>query len=644
MAGINPPTLSPEETMAAIVERMNVLKASERPPLFDLNVSRRNAAGIPQQLASFSNATFDHITNPLRWLPQLLGGGEYTINVRHPDVPDRIGGPIPVNIDKTLPGMEPKAIDPRIARAPSWPGPTLVGGAYQEPAPTVAAGATALPWGNPFGSQVTTGYGMPTLMPAPQSDREREQAAQLAELRAQLARTEAEAKARAELESERRASAERLREAERKTEEAVRAAEARTAAQLAEMRATLATATTPKVDNGWKDLIALAMPLVQSMLNAQQEMRVLMLKTSEEQNRRQIEASEKQHAAQMAMIQAITAQKPGMSEEMKMLIESLKSNGNSGEAMASFMTKQLEAMGIMSRMATDLVTTAAELQLGDSEHPVTGMIRAAVDAMKSMSAGSREASQRIIPKKPQQPLPPGMTPQQYAQWQLQQQQARAQRAAAAAGRQPPPKAPPQPPAQQPPPQAQPQPQQAPVPVVTFTEPAAAPQPAGPVLMTTPDGRQVTHFDILKAGIEALRPPEEVVDYLVQLKNNDELSLKQKLDAVGGSPWQLIQQEFATGFLLKNKGYLKQLGEIIDARGVQEGWWEEEPDDDGEEEESEQEAGPTLVAVELGEATIPLEAAPAAPVPEAAAVVVAEPQPAVQAPFVAPAPPAPPKVS
>ncbi len=615
-----PATMQPiplEETHALIAQRAQVLKEQQKPALFDINVSRRNNSGVPQQLASFNNATMEHIMDPLRWLPQLLGGGEYILNVRHPDIPERIGGPIGVNIDKTLPGMEPKAIDPRITRLPTWSGPTLVGGAYNEPGPTTHAGATVVSAAALNGlPQVGLSHGSALSAQQPTPDRERELQAQLAELRASLARTEAEARARVELENERRASAEKLREAERRADEAVRNAEARTQQQLQEMRSQIAAAAAAAVpkENGWEKLLTVVIPIVQQVLQGQQETRLAMLKMNEEQNRRAIETSEKQHAMQMDLIKAVSA-KPGMSDEMRLLVETLKdrSSGNGNEAMAALMKSQLEGLGMMSRMATDLVQVASEIQLGDSEHPITGMMRAAIEAMKTMNAGAKDAAQRIVPKKPVQPLPQGMTPQQYAAWQQQQARARAAQAQAqaAAGRAAPPKQPgpqvvnvPPPPAPvaQAVPQAVPQPPPPAAPVIQPAEVThfAEPPAAEPQQMQTPDGRMVTHFDILKAGILEKKDAAEVVDYFVQLKNADEPSLKAALDKYSGSPWDLLKGELGMGFVMSNAKYLEELGETIDAAGVREGWWEEADDEEGEEggeseSQSETEVAPAEVA-------------------------------------------------
>lgn len=591
-----PQTFSPEDTLALIAERAKVLTEGGQPPVFDVNVSRKNPqTGIPNQIASFSNATLEHIIEPLRWLPMLCGGGEYVLNVRHPSVQGRIGGPILIPIDKSAPGMEPRAVNPNVTKLPTWMGPQFTG-----PWPegqSVPAGATV--HGNGF--QTTAGYGMLNLggtSPQQPVDRERELAAQLADLKAQNARIEAEARARAELESERRQNDARLREVQTQAERDRRESETRFQAQLAQQ---------PRVDpaDGWQKLITIVMPIVQQMLTSQHEMRVMMMKMSEEQNRRQLEASEKQHQAQMEMIRAITA-KPGMSEEMRLLIEQLRADKKDGgnDAAAAMMTRMVEAMGMVSKTSMGMIETIADIQMGDSEHPMVGAIREAVQAMKLLMAGSKEGAQRVVQKQlPQQQPGQQLTPQQAANLRAQQQQraqhaanqAAAQRAAAAAAGKQTPQKPPAPHG----PQS--------VPVMTFVPPAAALQPAP----------APTHFEILKAGIEAFKPVEEVAEYFIKLVKADEASLAAELGKHGGSPFGLLQAEFGQPFIMANKEYFAELGETLDKKGIEAGLWEEEPEDDEPDEPGEPEAAPDVSL----SATIPLDAAPAAPVEEAASVVV-----------------------
>jgi hypothetical protein len=600
-----PQMFTPEETLNLIAERAKVLAEGGLPPIFDINVSRKNQqTGIPNQIASFSGATLEHITDPIRWLPMLAGGGEYILNVRHPSVQGRIGGPLVATFDKTGPGMESRAVNPSVTRLPNWVGPSFTG-PFPEQVNQPAAGATA----PTNGLQYTAGYGLPQGLgqttPAAPVDRERELTAQLADTKAALARIEAESRARTELESERRQNETRLREVEQKADRERRDLEARMQAQVAELRAAATAAPKPDPAAGWQQLITVFMPIVQQMLTSQHETRLAMMKTSDENARRQIEASEKQHQAQMEMIRTITAKPAGMSEEMRLLIETLKADKGGDSASAAMMTRMVEAMGMVSKTSMGMIETIADIQMGDSEHPMVGAIREAVQAMKLLMTGTKEGAQRVVQKQltqGQQQLTPQQAAQLRAQQQarVQQQQAQA-RAAQQAGRQTPQK----PPAPQ---AAGPQP----VPVTTFVPPAPAVQPPPTV---TP-----SHFQILRAGIEALKPAEEVAEYFISLVKADEPSLSAELGKHGGSPFALLQAEFGQPFIFANKEYFAELGETLDQKGIAAGLWEDDgDDDDGDEDES-----PEMVTVADGPdliATIPLDAKPEALPAEAEAAVV-----------------------
>ena len=64
---------------------------------FKVIVFRRRAnSAVPQKVAGLDGATFSQIAEPSSWLPALLGGGEYTLNVYHSvDQPgSQLGAPL----------------------------------------------------------------------------------------------------------------------------------------------------------------------------------------------------------------------------------------------------------------------------------------------------------------------------------------------------------------------------------------------------------------------------------------------------------------------------------------------------------------------------------------------------------------------
>ncbi len=570
-----------EEVLAHIAEKAKALAAAGETPLFDVVLCRRSTSGIQQQLASFTAATLEHIQDPMRWIPQFCGGGEYVLNVRHASQPNRVGnGPVQVNIDKSSPGMEPRAPNAAVTRLPNWTGPLLVsdatGGAVT---PSPYAGATATP-GVP---QMTTGYNLPSQpsLSTPADTRERELAQQLADVRAHLARTEAEAKARSELEAERRAAEARVREAEQRAEQRVRESQAATERQIADLRAQLTAqqqVRPPETD--WKSLVAVFMPIVQQMLTTQHEMRLATLKLNEDANRRQLEQAEKQHNQQLELMRAITA-KPGISDEMKLLIETLKADraGGGNEAAAVMMSRMMEAAAMTAKTSIQMAEAMAEIAAPNEEHPAVSAIREGVSAIKVIMAGARDGAQRVIPKKQ---LPPGqqqvagqarppLTPQQVAQ--LRQQQA----AQAQAARQVPPKPAPAPATAAAPPAV------ATVPTPTVEPVAAAPVEAAPVVPAVPTIGGRTHFEVLMQGIAEKRPVPEVVDYFFGLVKAEDASLATEMEKHGGSPFDLLQAHFGLPFIQANSGYFSELGTAVNDRGIEIGLWND--DEDGESAES-----------------------------------------------------------
>lgn len=625
-----PQTYSQDDTLALISERAKVLTESGQPALFEVNLNRRTQQGVNQTIASLSAATLEQINDPMRWVPMLCGGGEYIINVRHPSVTGRIGGPLGFNAPTDGPGMQPHPPNPLVTLRPDWQGPKLNTPAMPEQQVVAPNGGPVTPAGVAFAN----GYGTPPA-PVAISDRERELSQQLADLKAQNARIETEAKARAEMEAVKRDADQRIRDAEKRAEDRQRESDTRMRDLEAKLNTVLATPPRPPETNPIEKIIpliaSLVMPLIERMLTSQHETRQLMLRQNEEQNRRQIEANEKQYAMQLEMIRA-QANKPGMSDEMKLLITTLQSQAsqNGGEGQAMMMTRMVEAMGMVSKTSMSMIETTVDALGGDPEHPAVIAIREGAAALKTIMAGSREGAMRSIPKKQLQPGQQQLTlaqqqqlAQQRAKVQTQQAQAAAQqRAQAAAGRQP------QPAQQQPPPpkpantvhvSTPPVPAPVPAPVVVVA-PAAAVTPATVVSPNTPAVQVVhfepgptaiatdplpavlppvievapppeeegapplTHFQVLRAGIEALKPPEQVATYFIDLVLHDDPSLEAELDKHGGQPYELLLGEFGQVFINANSAYFKQLGELIDEKGTEAKLWgEDEPENDAAEE-------------------------------------------------------------
>lgn len=644
MPGVTPQQYSPEDTISLISERAKLLEAEGKPALFEIMLNRRDkASGFPQNIASLTGATLEHIQDAMRWVPMLCGGGEYSLNVRHTSMPGRIGGPYPFSCTTDGPGMQPHAPNPMVTLRADWAGPKLVMPAPPDPAtlnqPQHTNGAVAT-------TSVQTGYGMPQFpqpvpTPTPTSDRERELSQQLADMKANQARLEAESKAAQALDAVKRDAEARIREAEMRAADMRREADQRMRdleSKFTALSQAAATPPPPKTDvlQMISTIFNMFSPFITQILTSMHESRQLTLKMSEEQNRKQLEANEKQHQATLELMRAVQ-QKPGMSDEMKLLIETLKgqANSNGGEAMAGLMARMAEAMGTVTKSSIAMVETTVDALGGEPDHPAVIAIREGTQALKALMAGNQSAVQKTI--KPQLPAgqrqpPPPQKPQAPAQ-RLTAQEVQVinemrRRAAAEAGRQVPQKPPPPPPQQAPvqPQQVQPQggikvekvtpgaaqtatgaptgvpplapaapePTTPPATVIEFQPAPAAPEPAASAPGFTAEGfaeaqpgTGLSHFQVLSAGVSAMKDPEQVASYFIDLAKTEEASVKAALDQHGGSPFELLVAVVGGPFIAANQGYFKTLGQLIDEKGTEAGLWKEASEDDVAADEAEE---------------------------------------------------------
>lgn len=565
-----PQQYQPEDTMNLIQERAKV--SGDR---FRIHVFRRNPqTGVSAQVAGLDAATIDHIADHSRWLPMLLGGGEYTMQVFHSSdqSSQRIGGALPAVYD-SKPGSSygpPKAgADINAMRSDSWTGPAiLTTPPPATPEPTPILGAT------PKGVVFVAGNGLPPAgataqaqnPPQPYVDwfaqqqaditkREREVNEALARQQKEMATKEAELR---RIESETRLRSEMAQQTNDLKN------------TLAAMASRLDTPRAP--DTGMKDVLGALAPLAAQFIQSNNDFRLQMLKMEQENARmareaesRRAETDAKRHEeslrVQLEMIKA-QAVKPGMSDEMKLLIETLKAekSNSSVDAMAAMMTRMVDAVGVVSKMSINMIETIAEQMGGDAEDPMVVALREGTKAMMMLTQGGQSAATRIVPgankPKPQAPAQP------------QPQPAQPQRAA--------PVAQPQRPPQSAAPGAQPPPRPpAPVPVVTFAP--QVPAPAQPET-SVPDVR--SKMDLLEAAIRGTQPAEDVARVLVTMIAQKEPSLTEELKKNNNVPNEVLWARLGEKWVAEHLPYLKELGTHVDRIGIQAGIFE--PDDAPEE--------------------------------------------------------------
>lgn len=119
MAGDNGRMFTMDETLRAINEK------SKEVDNFVIKVMRRNGGlgSLPSLIASFSDASVQHLISPELWVPDLAGGGKFTLQAFHAsDLNKPVAGALAFNLD----GQEPRDVDSAVTKKPNWRGPTTL--------------------------------------------------------------------------------------------------------------------------------------------------------------------------------------------------------------------------------------------------------------------------------------------------------------------------------------------------------------------------------------------------------------------------------------------------------------------------------------------------------------------------------------
>lgn len=352
--------LTPQDT----IDLLNV-KAKDLGDDFRVRVFRKRHAGaLPESIATLDNAQVVHIANPETWLPKLAGGGPiFTLSVYHmSDSTLPLGGMISVAIPGT-----PREVDALAPKISGWNGPkTLVwpevtASRLGEPSYSVApslssfvtAPGTNVPSGGSGGGAFSHEFGM-----GRDYDRLREQ------LMAQE-RALGEERRRMELDGLRREHELRMKEME--------------------MR--LTNQPHQKTENssgGIKDLIAAVAPVVSQMIQAQNEMRMQMMKLDADR------------ASQTQQMLTVLMTKPLIDPAIQGLMDKAK-----GEQVpqAQMLSQMAEAMGAMTRTTMDLVQTAIDAGLGGRQQedpPALKAIREGAKAITALMSGYQSSIQQQI--------------------------------------------------------------------------------------------------------------------------------------------------------------------------------------------------------------------------------------------------------
>lgn len=546
---------TPEETLRLLSEKAKT--SSDR---FVIKVNRRRGmAGLPEHIATLSDATVNHIASPETWLPALCGGGDYGLLVSHMDeVSLRIGTMLAFKFT----GAPRDTVNAAAVSAQNWNGPsTLIFPSVTEASglPSGFTGSTA------SGPAVHAGYGLPPNMSAPgvptppvwfdeRTERERERLARESrELVEQKAKTD---KMLADREFEVRAQ-----ERESKLREEL-------AAKQRDIEAKMAAAASNT--SGTKDLIVGLAPLVMGFLESQSRARADAARASEESQRRFMEMMQAQNAQTQALMMQMNQNK-GIDPSMAAVLEMMRANANGS---AEMMSRIVDAMGSVSKTSVGMIEAIADIQLGGApEHPMLIAVREGVKAMSALSQGAQSGARKVVQNSQKQlpgatvnPAPaPGKPPARSAP-KSNGATARAQPAAQVVHEVPNAPAPNLPPANEGAPQN----------VAFDGPPSEVPGVGAPI-----EGQAIEQ---LKALIEAHHEPvEEVARFFIEALKTEEL--KAAVNEREGDINRLISDELGLWAMSasENAEYLGKLGPVVQRLGESAGIFasEEEIDEDGE---------------------------------------------------------------
>jgi hypothetical protein len=305
-----------------------------------------------------------------------------------------------------------------------------------------------------------------------------------------------------------------------------------------------AAAATPKTNTAETiaAVLAAAAPIIQQMLQGQNELRLAMLKQQEE-NARQMQAQQQAAQLQQQQMLQLMLSRPSVDPAVEKAFDRLQSvlekSRSESVPQGQMLHSMAEAMGVMTDVTMNLVQTAAELNLGGGrdEHPALKAVKQGVKAISSLMEGYQQSvvqkNQQFAPQQQQQQL---AAPQHVVQYQQQ--------------------------AQQPVPQAA-QPQQPPV-------------PQSP--------KQSDALDLLEAAIRAKQEPAVVAKMFIDSLGDP--VVQKALDEVDGEVNELVARRIGGWAMAdaSNVVYLKALMDEVNKQGEAAGVFEPLGDDDDDDDD------------------------------------------------------------
>jgi hypothetical protein len=356
-----------------------IADAVQKGDVFRIRVMRRRANGMPEVIASFEEGRAEHLLYPEKWLPDLAGGGTYSLQGFHNSSPfESVGGSLLFNVEN----IAPRLVNPDTVQQGDWQGPLNLSYPRQGMRrPSSYAGATSIdgagwtaavdidPRGGvtPLRSAVQNGGDLDALSRAQRAEQ------QLLEMRKQN-----------EIDNLRRdhaAQMERMNQSVNQLRDELRSSRERDNRPHESLGEVLAKALAPLV------------PVVQAVVTGQNEMRVKMLDVQQQTTAQQIAAAREGNERLDKILTAMMQPKPpGIDPTVQLLVEHMKSSSTN-----PVLTDVINAFSGMSQATLSVMTAATDAGLlGQREEGgATGIIRELGAAAASFFSTMAERQGRV---------------------------------------------------------------------------------------------------------------------------------------------------------------------------------------------------------------------------------------------------------
>jgi hypothetical protein len=398
---------APDDKIKILEEKVNALPEESRGDLTikikSKDPSQPGAISMPRLVCTMAAAHITHVANPELWLPQLMGGGRFELDVY---LPGNNAAPAVSGFVFDLQGDPRSFPDHDVVDVPSWKGPKKITYPMK---PAVKPSTTAIPTFIASPQSVSTNVAPQTSSSGPTSS-----GGVPPQYLEEVRRMQAEFAAHTQMLQQQIADERRRAEEERhrREVEAIRAAQQ---AELAALKADLDRIKSappptppppppekPSIADMIRDILPAAAPLITAYLNSQAE------------ERRRAEERQARAEERTAELIKEMRSRPVIDPEVGKLLERLSAE----QQPASVLVQQsAQATATMAAQMMTMVQTMAESLQGPEESPVIKVVREVGGTLKDIvAAGAQQAQPRAPRRLPKSESvdTPGAMPQQGA--------------------------------------------------------------------------------------------------------------------------------------------------------------------------------------------------------------------------------------